>query len=262
MFWLILGSTIPSMIGRAWRRLCRAALGSAVRDWSIGPGHGRSMPCRCPPAAGWPFGWASSLPLAVGQLAVGILSCGGLARHAGRPTAACAGLSLRPAPARPAAPIGQTLGLSGRRHGADAAGPGRRSLAAGLAAAPGRADRSWPWRMVSLGLADDAVPRRALAHRRTERALDRGTDQLVQHARQHGRAVGRRGGDCRGHVCRRDAADAPARQPISRSSSSPACCWCWSARWWAFSGTTGRRPGCSWATPAATWSATCWPWPR
>ena len=33
-------------------------------------------------------------------------------------------------------------------------------------------------------------------------------------------------------------------------------------RWWAFFGTTGPRRGCSWATQGATWSATCWPWPR
>ena len=50
--------------------LAAAPAGAADRDWSIAPARAKSTPRRCPPAAGWPSGWASSCrwPGAIGTV--------------------------------------------------------------------------------------------------------------------------------------------------------------------------------------------------
>ena len=218
LFLLILACVIPSMV------VCWAAAFAVRRlgpRWGLvdRPGHRKIHAAPMPTSGGLAIWLGIVLPLAVGQVALWGLP------EIGRQ--ASAGDSSTVAFARLAASVGQALGTAGRRHRADAAGAGRRSPRARLAAAIGRANRRGR-RAGFAGLADEPVSRlaqHALDHRRAERALDRRAGELVQHARQHGRAVGRRGGHRRGHVGRHDAVDAIGPTTTSRNCSSPASCW-------------------------------------
>ena len=152
MYWLILGCTIPSMV------VCWAAAFAVRRwgrggDWSIGRAIGKSTTCPCPPAADWPSGWASCCRWPWDKLLLwGLAGQGSTQSPIGRHcestteplTSMLAGVR-RPVRARPAAPVGQALGTAGRRDGAHAAGTGRRSPRAGLAAAAWACKPPWPW---------------------------------------------------------------------------------------------------------------------
>ena len=155
MLWLILGCTIPSMI------VCWAA-GFAVRRWGprLGlvdrPGHRKIHETPMPTSGGLAIWLGIVLPLLAGQIVLWGLDRrqahwsadrqAPLLRRPESPAATFSADVRRAARSGPAAPVGQALGTAGRRHGADAAGTGRRSPRPGLAAAAGRADRSWPWR--------------------------------------------------------------------------------------------------------------------